>query len=208
MERKWVRILLWIAVIAVCGMIFFFSEQSGEESADTSGKVVQWLLAILIKGYHMLAAIQQQEIFETASLIVRKLAHFGEFALLGFLVRLLMRSYRVKSGGSCAWACSTLYALTDEMHQFFSDARGASLVDVGIDSLGAATGAAVASLLLWLFFKGRKERAANEETDCAVPVAATASLAAAPPASPAAAEMSPRRRRAAERAAGFQEANG
>ena len=208
MERKWVRILLCIAVIAVCVMIFLFSAQSGEESADTSGKVVDFLIALFVKGYQLLDAIRQREIYEIASLIVRKLAHFSEFALLGFLLRLLMRSYRVKAGTGWAWLATTLYAMTDELHQMFSEARGASLVDVGIDSLGAATGAAVASLLLWLFFKGRKERATNEETDCTVPVAATASLAAAPPASPAAAEMSPRRRRAAERAAGFQEANG
>ena len=161
MKQKWVRRILWIAVIAVCGMIFFFSAQSGEESADTSGKVVEWLIAILIKGYHLLAAAQQQEIFDTASLIVRKLAHFSEFALLGFLVRLLMQSYQVKAGASRAWVATTLYAVTDELHQLFSDARCASIVDVGIDSLGAAAGVGVACLLLWLLISCRK---AEEET--------------------------------------------
>lgn len=158
MEQKWVRRILWIAVIAVCGLIFFFSAQSGEESADTSGKVVEWLIAILIKGYHMLAAAQQQEIFDTASLIVRKLAHFSEFALLGFLVRLLMQSYQVKAGASRAWVATSLYAVTDELHQLFSDARGASVVDVGIDSLGAAAGVGIACLLLWLILTSRKAK--------------------------------------------------
>ena len=165
MEKKWVRIVLWIAVIAVCGLIFFFSAQSGEDSADTSGKVVEWLIAILVKGYHLMAAAQQQEIFDTASLIVRKLAHFSEFALLGFLVRLLMQSYRVKAGAPRAWIAATLYAFTDELHQLFSDARGASLVDVGIDSLGAATGVAFACLLLWLFLGRAKAVAAVADTE-------------------------------------------
>lgn len=161
MERKWVRILLWIAVTAVCVMIFLFSAQSGEESADTSGKVVDFLIALFVKGYHLLDTIRQQEIFETASLIVRKLAHFSEFALLGFLLRLLMRSYRVKAGAGWAWLATTFYAMTDEMHQMFSEARGPSIVDVGIDSLGAAAGVAVACAILWLV--GRKAKPVSEQ---------------------------------------------
>ena len=162
MQQKWVRILLWIAVVAVCVMIFLFSAQTGEESADTSGRVVRWVIAILVKGYHLMAAAQQQEIFETASLIVRKLAHFSEFALLGFLVRLLMQSYAIRAASPWAWLAATLYAMTDEFHQMFTEARGPSLVDVGIDSLGAAAGVAFACLLLWLFMR-RREKIVNRE---------------------------------------------
>ncbi len=149
MERRWVRILLWIAVIAVCGMIFFFSAQSGEDSSKTSGRIVKWVIAVLVSGYDTLALAEQQQIFDAASLIVRKLAHFSEFALLGFLVRLLLSSYRVKSGAVLAWLLASIYAVTDEVHQLFSDARGASVVDVGIDSLGAAAGVALACFVLW-----------------------------------------------------------
>lgn len=160
MEKRWVRILLWLAVIAVCAMIFFFSAQSGEESADTSGKVVDWLIGFLVKGYHLLDAIRQQEIYDTASLMVRKLAHFSEFALLGFLVRLLLHSYRVRAGWGWAWLAATLYAMTDELHQMFSEARGPSLLDVGIDSLGAAAGVAAACLLMALAAVWRRRKAA------------------------------------------------
>ncbi len=159
MEKRWVRILLWLAVIAVCGMIFFFSAQNGDESEQASGKVVQYLIGFLVKGYELLTAIRQQEIYETASLLVRKLAHFGEFALLGFLVRLLMRSYRVRRGFSWAWLSASLYAVTDELHQFFMAARNASVIDVGIDSMGAAFGAGLGCLILWLCERRRREAA-------------------------------------------------
>ena len=159
MEQTWVRILLWLAVIAVCGMIFLFSAQTGDESAETSGKVVDCLIGILVKGFELLSEIRQQEIREIASLMVRKLAHFGEFALLAFLVRLLMRSYRIAGGGLKAWLCATLYAATDELHQVFVSARGPSLTDVGIDSMGAAFGAGLACLILWLC--GRRRRSAG-----------------------------------------------
>lgn len=163
MQQKWVRILLWIAVIAVCGMVFFFSAQSGQESADTSGRVVRWVIAILVKGYHAMMAAQQQEIFQTTSLIVRKLAHFSEFALLGFFVLLLMRSYQLKGSAPWAWLATTLYAMTDEFHQMFTEARGPSIVDVGIDSLGAAAGVGFACLLLGLFVRRRANAPAQPE---------------------------------------------
>ena len=159
MEKTWVRILLWPAVIAVCGMIFLFSAQTGDQSAEASGKVVDCLIGLLVKGYELLTAIRQQEVYETASLIVRKLAHFGEFALLGFLVRLLMRSYRLRRGGLKAWLCATLYAVTDELHQLFMAARNASVIDVGIDSMGAACGAGLACLILWVWERRRREAA-------------------------------------------------
>ena len=59
MEQTWVRILLWLAVIAVCGMIFLFSAQTGDESAETSGKVVDCLIGILVKGYELLSEIRK-----------------------------------------------------------------------------------------------------------------------------------------------------
>ncbi len=151
MERRWVRILLWISVLAVCLMIWCFSAQDGQQSEHTSGRVLRWAVALMAHGFDTLALAEQQSLYETASWLIRKGAHFAEFALLAFLVRLLLRSYRVRRGGLWAWFAATLYAVTDELHQFFMAARNASLVDVGIDSLGAAAGAALACAVLWMF---------------------------------------------------------
>jgi VanZ family protein len=72
-------------------------------------------------------------------LILRKLAHVFIF---GVLARLLARAL----SGSTFWSwkktfywtliVSALYAGSDEYHQSFVAGRGASLVDVAIDSLG------------------------------------------------------------------------
>lgn len=159
MERRWVRILLWICVIAVCAMIWGFSAQDGQRSEHTSGRVLRWAAALLMHGFDTLALAEQQSLYDTASWLIRKGAHFAEFALLAFLVRLLLRSYRVRRGGLWAWLCASLYAVTDELHQFFMAARNASLADVGIDSMGAAAGAGLACLVLWLFERGKKEQA-------------------------------------------------
>ncbi len=153
MERGWVRLLLWIAVIAVCGMIFFFSAQDGETSEQTSAGIVRWVIGLLVSGFDSLALAEQNAIFETTSLLIRKGAHFAEFAMLGFFVRLLLRSYRARRGWLWAWVAGTLYAFTDELHQFFSSARNASLMDVLIDSAGVACGAWIAGLLLLIVWR-------------------------------------------------------
>ena len=70
----------------------------------------------------------------TWNLVLRKLAHAVEFAILGAL---LVRAFRH------AWAAIALgaaYAASDELHQHFVPGRQAALTDVVIDSIGVAVG--------------------------------------------------------------------
>lgn len=72
--------------------------------------------------------------------MLRKLAHFSEFAclgaLLGWLTGMLKKpNFGVPTGLGCLAAC------VDETIQRFVPGRGPSLTDVGIDTCGAAVGA-------------------------------------------------------------------
>ena len=73
-----------------------------------------------------------------------------EYALLGFLVRLLGESYAWRGRGWIAWGGGTLYAVTDELHQLFSDGRSAQAADVLLDSAGVLSGVLAAMLALFL----------------------------------------------------------
>ena len=79
-------------------------------------------------------------------LIVRKAAHFGEYALLTVL---WWRALRTRTADSAALAgavaIAVVYAITDEFHQTFVDGRTGSPVDVLIDTGGAATAAVLIS---------------------------------------------------------------
>jgi VanZ family protein len=67
-------------------------------------------------------------------LLLRKLAHATEYAILGaLLLRALERPL-------VAFAVADAYAATDELHQHFVRGRHASVVDVGIDAVGVALG--------------------------------------------------------------------
>ena len=73
----------------------------------------------------------------TWDLVLRKLAHAAEFALLGAL---LLRAVRVER---TALALGIAYAVSDELHQHFVAGRVGSPVDVLIDAVGVAIGVAL-----------------------------------------------------------------
>jgi VanZ family protein len=67
-------------------------------------------------------------------LVLRKLAHAAEYALLGALL------LRATSRGGLAFALAVLYASSDEIHQAFVEGRVGAVHDVAIDAVGAAIG--------------------------------------------------------------------
>ena len=74
--------------------------------------------------------------------VLRKLAHFGEYALL---CALWWRALRTKLTGDralmVAVALTSAYAASDELHQTFVDGRHGTLGDWLIDTAGAVTAA-------------------------------------------------------------------
>jgi VanZ family protein len=67
-------------------------------------------------------------------LVLRKIGHAAEFAVLGALLARALRGL---------WpplAVGVLYAISDEVHQSFVAGRQGSVVDVAIDAVGVAVG--------------------------------------------------------------------
>ena len=77
----------------------------------------------------------------TWDLVLRKLAHGAEFAVLGALLFRATRSWPL------ALIAGSAYAATDEVHQMFVDGRVGSPVDWAIDTAGVGVG--IALYLLW-----------------------------------------------------------
>ena len=74
----------------------------------------------------------------TWDLVLRKVAHFAEFGILGWL---LVRALRDAPAAVLAGAA---YAVTDEVHQLFVSGRQGSPLDWLIDAAGVVAGVAVA----------------------------------------------------------------
>ncbi len=81
--------------------------------------------------------------------VIKKTAHVTEYAILfTLLLRATGKNYLL------SFILTLLYASTDEFHQKFTFGRTASVLDVGIDSCGAA----IAAYLLWKLNPDRKKK--------------------------------------------------
>ena len=152
----WRRFFL-VAALLTAVLIFFFSSQDGEDSSELSNGVTLEVARIIRPDFNSLPPAEQQGYLESLGGVVRKCAHFCEFALLAFNLMFyftLRRSdNRLRPTIPLAWGLATLYAGTDELHQRFVSDRGPALMDVGIDSAGALTGTLAAALLLVLLLR-------------------------------------------------------
>ena len=152
LQRNWIRILLTAMTAAVMVMIFFFSRETAVKSDATSGMISSRLIRILYPDFAGYPAEQQQKIYDSIQYIVRKTAHYTEYALLGFLMRLCLESWFGKRRWltPVSWAGSTAYAVSDELHQLLIEGRSGQWTDILLDSAGAMTGALLAALMLYL----------------------------------------------------------
>ena len=141
-----------IIVAAIMAFIFFQSALPADLSSRESGRVVD----LLVRLFQGIMPIDRQ----TMVFIVRKGAHFAEYTILGgFLVPAVtewmavdktpvpdsVRSIRIIS-----WLVGTLYAVTDEVHQYFVPGRSCELRDIGIDSCGVLAGVMIVSIVMRL----------------------------------------------------------
>ena len=134
---------LSICLILLALMLSFIwgnSLLAAPQSAELSGEVVGWLRRFL-------------NWLPISEHLVRKLAHFGEFACLGALFGWLFQILNQQSFHKFTMPllAAFLAALVDETLQVLTPERGPSVIDVWIDSFGAAAGIALLYLghCLW-----------------------------------------------------------
>ena len=148
--KLYVTVALIIALFVLIKMIVIFqlSEESKEESGNRSTGVVAFFLPLIHPEYDTLGYHDKLAAMEHTHHIVRKMAHFLEYALLGFLSTglLIYLNRRIRRARVPKWATwmvpplfCLLYAISDEVHQIFSE-RGPSPKDVLIDFAGAVGG--------------------------------------------------------------------
>ncbi len=144
-RRRLKRALRIFMLLTLC-FIWGNSLLGREESAELSSSFYRWLIehGCPIKSEHVL----------------RKMAHFGEFGLLGMELSGLafLRAGFQRRPGMLAALAALLIAAADETIQLFSG-RAARITDVLLDFSGALTGILFLSMILFLIMKYRKNDA-------------------------------------------------
>ena len=122
--RKLTKALL---LVVWMGVIFMFSSQNGEESSGISNGILLTLMNVVP---------MENLSIETLSFFIRKAAHFTEYAILGLLVYINLR-YKDKKHLVWSVLFCFIYAISDEIHQYFVPMRACSFIDFIIDTSGA-----------------------------------------------------------------------
>lgn len=134
------RVIFTFALIACIAFIFRNSLETGAQSSVRS----QELMALLNK---LLGKVHLGPLSEH---IIRKLAHFAEFTMEGFLLMLCLRVYTAHFVRHMSWPLlgGMTTALMDETIQRFIPNRTSSVTDVWIDMAGVVCGLFVALIIL------------------------------------------------------------
>ena len=141
------RVVFTLGLIGCIAFIFSNSMQVGTVSEVSSGRVLT-----LVQGFFRRLGMPGAAEHITMHLI-RKLAHFCEYMLEGFLLMLCLRVYTRHFVRHMSWPIlgGLLTALTDETIQLFSEGRSSQVMDVWIDFGGVMTGLLVGMFVLALF---------------------------------------------------------
>ena len=145
--NKRTKQLLWVAyTLFIAAVITWFSCQPGDESAGSS-----WALARRIRP--VLRLDDTASVLYFVNFVLRKIAHFGLFAALGFGLYGSLRGFHLRrvppfrSAVILGAACGAL----DEFHQSFVPGRVAMVTDILLDACGVIAGVTALWLLLRRF---------------------------------------------------------
>ena len=130
MKRTDKRMRLCITLL-ICNLVFIWGNSL--LPGEISGAFSNWIKSLLVPIFPSLG----QE-GSSGGFLLRKLAHFTEFAALGVLLGWLFGM--LQKGKLHPMGCGVLAACVDETIQVFVPNRGPSPVDIWIDTCGVAAG--------------------------------------------------------------------
>lgn len=120
-KHKLILVIIWMIFIFI--MSSFNAVKSGEHSYYIAS-----FIARLLNIKDILLVV----------MIIRKLAHFTEYLILGILVSNWLKDYQ--NNTHLNFVVCTMYAISDEVHQLFVPGRSCEVRDMLIDVFGAIAG--------------------------------------------------------------------
>lgn len=141
-------ILIWL------GVIFYFSSRDSSVSTIQTKFVINRLMELAEDSEFFNLIILK--LTENHSLVysIRKLAHIIIFAILQIIVfnAIMYNGKSILKSSIYSIIIVVLYAIFDEVHQYFTPGRSYQLKDVFIDTIGGSIGLIISYLVLLLRF--------------------------------------------------------
>lgn len=150
------KYISWLPAAAMMILIFCFSSRPAVNSNESSMSIANEIINVYenITGTHY-DEIQRPDIEAVLNHVVRKGAHFCEYAVLACLIAFHLAVWRVGKRMLilAPILLSAFYAMTDEFHQTFIPGRAGMVKDVLLDTSGAAAGTLFFILVILIITK-------------------------------------------------------
>lgn len=139
MNKKRIQWAAAVMAAAIMVLIFFFSAQSAQESDFLSKGIGKMLL-------EWFPSLSSMVTLSELNHCLRKMAHFVIYLALGICLTLASGRQRKLPPVVLSILIGAVFAASDEVHQIFSDGRGAMIQDVFLDTFGVAVGSCLIAL--------------------------------------------------------------
>ena len=146
--KKLTFILNIVLLILWMGIIFNFSSDNGEDSSSKSEQLLIKICEIIKRD--KLSIEEQEKIISKFGKPIRKMAHMFSYFILSILSFLLIYRFYKLEPITIVYTLifCIIYAITDEIHQYFIPDRVASILDIIIDTCGAIIFLIIPSLVM------------------------------------------------------------
>ena len=158
-----IRIILSILILTNFIAIFGFSEQNGEQSTSLSRNITLDVLNTFGDYNEPLTETQEVQVLNVEH-IIRKLAHFTIYTILGLLLMSLTETFDFtnKKRLLLSVLIGFIYACLDEFHQSFTAGRTPLITDVFIDTLGVIVGSLIVLICVKIIQNKRNKKLKKE----------------------------------------------
>lgn len=149
MKKNILRIILAVLLLWTFFIIFGFSSQDGEQSGNLSKKITS-ITINTVPQLRNLEENQKEEIAVKMEKIIRKMAHFSIYTLVGILLMSFISTYKIPQQyrAGISFITGIIYAISDEIHQKFVPGRSPQITDVMIDTMGVILGILIVMTVL------------------------------------------------------------
>jgi VanZ family protein len=159
MKKNIIRIILILLLAITFIVIFNFSNEDSIKSGNTSKKITNEITKN-IDSIQKLDKVEKTKELDRIESIIRKIAHFSLYTLVGILLMAICSTYNLNEiiRIIISLLSGIVYAISDEIHQMFIAGRTAKPTDVFIDTLGVILGIVITMLILKIVSNRNKSK--------------------------------------------------
>jgi hypothetical protein len=149
-----IRCVLVLLLFCTFVVIFNFSSEDSEKSGSTSQRVTE-AITKNIESIQKLDNVKKAKVLDKIESVIRKIAHFSIYGLVGVLLMALLSTYNITDKNKIIFTIvlGAIYASSDEFHQSFIPGRSGEVRDVMLDTLGVAVGGLIVLAIIKLIEK-------------------------------------------------------